>query len=401
MLVPNTILQNRYLIVRLLAQGGMGAVYEATDQNLGCTVAVKETFFTDENLRRAFEREARLLANLRHAALPKVMHHFSEGNGQFLVMEFIPGEDLMQMLERRGGPFPVEDVLDWADQILSALVYLHRQQPPVIHRDIKPHNLKLAEEDQIVLLDFGLAKGSAWQMSHLTTGSSIRGYTPDYAPLEQMKGTGTDARSDLYSLGATLYHLITGERPVDALTRVEILADRGPDPLRRANKVNARVTPDVASVLEQAMQLNRDRRFSGAIAMRKALGEARGSLASIKSNTAATIAPQSVESFTEKQISQERQTVQAADLIKPVEPRIEQQTSREAETSLSQEPLTKKRKSYATLLITTLISLLLIGAAGYFYYYYYVKPKAEQQNTEPQPSDQSPQPETPPSSPPN
>jgi len=146
MLAQDTVLQNRYRIVRLLAQGGMGAVYLATDQNLGSAVAVKETFFTDENLRGAFEREARLLANLRHACLPKVMHHFTEGDGQFLVMEFIPGDDLMKMLEQRGSAFSPEEVLDWADQLLGVVEYLHKRQPPIIHRDIKPHNLKLTEE---------------------------------------------------------------------------------------------------------------------------------------------------------------------------------------------------------------------------------------------------------------
>ncbi len=279
MLDPGAVLQNRYEITRLLAQGGMGAVYLARDRRLGSTIALKETFFGDDDrLLKAFEREARLLANLRHAALPKVMDHFAEGKGQFLVMEFIPGQDLMEMLERRGRAFSPEEVLGWADQLLGALEYLHRQEPPVIHWDIKPHNLKLAEDGQIVLLDFGLAKGAAWQMSRVTTGSSIFGYTPSYAPLEQMRGTGTDARSDLYSLGATLYHLITGETPIDALTRVEALADGRPDPLRPANELNAKVTPDIAAVLIQAMALNQNRRFADAASMRKALREGQSTI---------------------------------------------------------------------------------------------------------------------------
>jgi len=282
MLAQDTVLQNRYRIVRLLAQGGMGAVYLATDQNLASTVAVKETFFTDENLRRAFEREARLLANLRHSCLPKVMHHFTEGDGQFLVMEFIPGDDLMNMLEQRGGPFPPDEVLDWADQLLGVVEYLHKREPPIIHRDIKPHNLKLTDEGQIVLLDFGLAKGSAWQMSHLKTGTSIRGYTPSYAPPEQIKGTGTDARSDLYSMGATLYHLMTGEVPTDALTRVMEMAEGNPDPLKTANELNPQVAPTIAMVLKQAMMLNREKRFSSATAMRKALREARNHVDTIE-----------------------------------------------------------------------------------------------------------------------
>src|ERR1051326_4448880 len=140
MLAPNTVLQNRYLIVRSIGQGGMGAVYLARDQRLGNTVALKETFFSDERIRKAFEREARLLAHLRHSALPKVTDHFTEDGGQFLVMEFISGDDLQVLLAERGRPFAVEQVLAWADELLKALAYLHKQDPPILHRDIKPRS---------------------------------------------------------------------------------------------------------------------------------------------------------------------------------------------------------------------------------------------------------------------
>jgi serine/threonine protein kinase len=181
-------------------------------------------------------------------------------------------------------------VLGWADQLLGVLEYLHKRQPPIIHRDIKPHNLKLAEDGQIVLLDFGLAKGAAWQMSHLKSGTSIRGYTPSYAPPEQIKGTGTDARSDLYSIGATLYHLITGGTPTDALTRVMEIAEGNPDPLRPAYEMNSQVWPVIAMVLKQAMMLNREKRFSSATEMRKALREAHSSLKSV-SDASTTVPP--------------------------------------------------------------------------------------------------------------
>src|ERR687885_1713124 len=124
MIAPNTLLQNRYLVLNQIGEGGMGAVYIATDQRFGSTVALKETFFDDPNLRRAFEREARLLNRLRHHALPRVSDHFEEAEGQFLVMEYIPGEDLSQMLKARGGQgFPAKQVLGWADQLLDALDY--------------------------------------------------------------------------------------------------------------------------------------------------------------------------------------------------------------------------------------------------------------------------------------
>ena len=144
MLSPNTILQNRYRIVRELGHGGMGAVYEAIDQRVSCVVVLKETLVGRETeARQVFEHEAALLANLRHPSLPKVMDYFSEGKGEFLIMEYVPGYDLGELMELRGGPFPQDKVLSWADQILKVLEYLHSRQPPILHRDIKPSNLKV------------------------------------------------------------------------------------------------------------------------------------------------------------------------------------------------------------------------------------------------------------------
>jgi eukaryotic-like serine/threonine-protein kinase len=271
MLTPDTVLQGRYRIVRQLGQGGMGAVYEAVDERLDTTVALKETLFTDERLRRQFEREARLLARLHHPALPRVSDHFSEGDGQFLVMQYIAGDDLAEMMTKRQGPFPATQVLTWADQLLDALDYLHTQEPQIIHRDIKPQNLKLTSRGQIILLDFGLAKGQAGDVSRATTAASIFGYTPNYAPLEQIQGLGTDTRSDLYSLAATLYHLLTAVKPPDALTRAAALVNGQPDPLLPASKANPSIGTEADEVLKQAMAQNREQRFTTAADMRKAL----------------------------------------------------------------------------------------------------------------------------------
>jgi eukaryotic-like serine/threonine-protein kinase len=273
MLTPDTILQGRYRIVRQLGQGGMGAVYEAIDQRLDTTVALKETLFAEERLRKQFEREARLLARLHHPALPRVSDHFSEGDGQFLVMQFIPGDDLSEMMNRKRGPFPADQVLTWADQLLDALDYLHTQDPQIVHRDIKPQNLKLTSRGQIILLDFGLAKGQAGDISRVTTSASIYGYTPNYAPLEQIQGLGTDTRTDLYSLGATLYHLMTGVKPPDALTRAAALVNGQPDPLTPASVANPAIARDVDDVLAKAMAQNRDQRYATAADMRRALHE--------------------------------------------------------------------------------------------------------------------------------
>jgi serine/threonine protein kinase len=275
--------------VRPIGQGGMGAVYMATDLRLRSTVALKETLFHDEKLRRAFEHEAELLANLHHPALPSVSDHFIEGEGQFLVMQFIQGEDLFELLKARNGPFPVDEVLTWADQLLDALDYLHTQDPQVIHRDIKPQNLKLTARGQIILLDFGLAKGTSLQVSRVTTSGSIFGYTPNYAPLEQIHGTGTDARSDLYSLAATLYALLTGGPPPDALSRATALVGELQDPLRPASELNPHVTGAVADVLMRAMTQNKTQRYATANEMRWALKNAQNGVVETANSEARTV----------------------------------------------------------------------------------------------------------------
>ena len=311
MLEPKTILQGRYLIMQRIGHGGMGAVYLAKDQRLGSLLALKETFFTDERMLKAFEREARLLASLRHPALPRVSDHFAEGAGQFLVMEYIAGDDLERMLAVRGYAFAPAEVLTWADQLLDALDYLHTQQPPIVHRDIKPQNLKLTDRGQIILLDFGLAKGAAGGMTQATGSSSILGYTPGYAALEQIQGAGTDARSDLYSLAATLYHLMTGTTPAAALTRATAVVNGEGDPLELSNTINPHISAEVASVLHRAMALKRDDRPATASAMRRALREASGT-----SSTGATHAPAIISGSAAPKMtvpSQEQATGWAAD----------------------------------------------------------------------------------------
>jgi serine/threonine protein kinase len=269
MLSPNILLQNRYLILRLLARGGMGAVYEARDERLGNIVALKETLFVDEAMRTAFHREASILATLRHQALPKVIDHFTEGDGQFLVMEYIRGEDLSMILRINGSPIPQAEALAWADQSLAALEYLHSQRPPVIHRDIKPQNLKLNERGEVILLDFGLAKEAALDTTRAPR--SVRGYTLNYAPLEQIQGTGTDPRSDLYSLAATFYHLMTGAVPPNAVSRATALIEGREDPLRPAHQLNPRISPAVSDALERALTLDRNHRPASAAALRAEL----------------------------------------------------------------------------------------------------------------------------------
>jgi serine/threonine protein kinase len=287
MINTNTLLQDRYLVMHLLGQGGMGAVYKAIDRKFGNTVALKETFYSDQRLREAFALEARLLNRLRHAALPVVMDYFSVESQQYLVMQYIPGRDMEQLLAERQaqnlGVFPLAAVLRWADQLLDAIDYLHSQEPPIIHRDIKPQNLKLTPRGEVILLDFGLAKGTSNQQTDGTR--SIRGYTPNYSPFEQIRGTGTDMRSDIFSVGTTIYHLLTGVMPQDAASRTAAILMGEPDPSPSVSILNPEVPPEVASVIAKAMALNPDQRYATAALMRKSLRQAGRSIAAAKVNS--------------------------------------------------------------------------------------------------------------------
>lgn len=266
MLTPDTLLQGRYRIVRQIGQGGMGSVYEAVDTRLHSKVAIKQLLGGNEQIRKAFESEAQLLAHLQHEALPRVTDYFSEDNHLFLVMEYIEGDDLATMLERRHSPFPVERVLFWADKLLDTLNYLHAQNPPIIHRDIKPQNIKLTPSGRLYLLDFGLARSAK--------GTLVGGYTLHYAPFEQIQGRSTDARGDIYSLGATLHHLLTNITPQGTTTRASALMSQLPDPQLAAHDLNPQVPKAVSDVLETAMDMDPDRRYQHAVLMRAALRNA-------------------------------------------------------------------------------------------------------------------------------
>jgi len=186
-------------------------------------------------------------------------------------MEFIPGDDLMARLAQRGAPFPLVEVAAWADQLLDALIYLHSHDRQVVHRDIKPHNLKVAEGGRIVLLDFGLAKSQGENHDDKESGQSIFGYSPRYAPLEQIQDRGTTPQSDIYALGATLYHLLTGVKPPDALVRAAAVIASDPDPLQPAHALNGAVGIDLSAILNRAMAQNPNQRYAGAAEFRDAL----------------------------------------------------------------------------------------------------------------------------------
>ncbi len=241
---------------------------------------------------RAFLREAQILANLEHRALPDIIDYFTIDAGHFLVMDFIPGDDLAQQLTQRRAPFPLDTVMRLADQVLDVLTYLHTQWPePIYHGDIKPHNLKLRHNGEIILLDFGLAKGHLAEMSRGVGDSSIVGYTPGFSPPEQIEGARIDARSDLYALGATLHCLLTNSPPVDEASRWRAVARGREDPLRPVHELNPAVPVAVGKVLIQAVALERDERPASAAAMRAAMQAACDTIGQRSLPTPANVLP--------------------------------------------------------------------------------------------------------------
>lgn len=304
MLEKNKILQGRYQIIRSLGHGGMGTVYEAKDTKLfGKSVALKEILL-DKNLfpnqkdlkivRRAFEREAKILTKLQHEAFPQIIDYFVEKDHQFLVMELIQGKDLGELLRKRKSPFEVEEVLGWANQILDALDYLHTLTPPTIHRDIKPSNLKLSPRKKIKLLDFGIAKGADFPTNLTLTKHTFVAATFNYSPFEQVfrvldpsikealkpvyekqledvANQPADARSDIYALGATLYHLLTKKLPLDSLKRTLEHWAGHEDPLESLHSLNPNIPLEVSDWILKAMAVDREDRFDSAITMKNAL----------------------------------------------------------------------------------------------------------------------------------
>jgi serine/threonine-protein kinase len=266
-IAPGTILRGRYRIVELVGQGGAGAVYRAEDVRLtGRVTAVKEIRpdegsdpAAQKEAQEQFHREASTLARLDHPALPKVSDFFDESGVDFLVMDFVAGPDLRQVVEDarvRSEFLDESQVLGWMIQLVDVVSYLHSQDPPVLHRDIKPANVKLLEGDRIKLVDFGLVKPlDPTDPRTLTTARGV-GSLP-YTPLEQYAGdTGhTDVRSDVYSLGATLYHLVTCRPPATAQERFLL-----PNALVRPSRHNPGVSPRMENTILTALALHPEQR---------------------------------------------------------------------------------------------------------------------------------------------
>lgn len=277
-LSPTTILRERYKVTNVVGQGGMGSVYRAEDLRLpGRLCAIKEVQLDPQEsaelraqTQAQFLREASILAQLDHPNLPKVSDFFSESGRDYLVMDYVPGKDLKQLLDEtlaEGKSFKENLVCNWGLQIIDALIYLHEQDPPVVHRDIKPANIKLTPDNRIKLVDFGLVKVLAADELRTITVIQGRG-TALYTPLEQYGGEldHTDGRSDLYALGATLYTLLLGYPPLSAKDRF-----LNPYGLEPPHKVNPEISLVISEATMWAMEMHPDQRPQTARVLQQAL----------------------------------------------------------------------------------------------------------------------------------
>lgn len=284
--IGQVIHNNRYRIDTLLGQGGMGAVYRAWDMSLNIPVAIKENLDASPEAQNQFGREAHILARLSHPNLPRVTDYFFvPGQGQYLVMDFVEGEDLQATLNRLG-ILPEPAVLNWISQICDALAYLHGQPSPIIHRDIKPANIKIRSDGRAMLVDFGLAKVYD---PHLATTIGAKAVTPGYSPPEQYGGGTTDARSDIYALGATLYHLLTGQQPPESVQRMVASAT-----LLLPRQLNQQISPMAEQAILKAIEVATDRRFRNVDELRAALTQPmRGAIMQLPIPPTAPAQPQS------------------------------------------------------------------------------------------------------------
>jgi serine/threonine-protein kinase len=270
-------LRGRYRVRKIIGQGGMGCIYLADDLRLeGRQCALKEVEHDRtlpakmvQEARDQFLREATVLARLDHPNLPKVSDFFSNGPRDYLVMDYIPGKDLRTLMTEamaKKSFLPELDVLNWANQLADALSYLHEQNPPILHRDIKPSNMKLTPSGVIKLVDFGLVKLLAPGEVTITV---LQGQgTALYTPLEQYGGDigHTDVRSDIFSFGATLYHLLTNHAPTDARERF-----LNPDALPEPRLLNPNISLRTQKAILWAMELHPDNRPESVEAFRETL----------------------------------------------------------------------------------------------------------------------------------
>jgi serine/threonine protein kinase len=304
MLTVNQVLQQgRYQIIKPVGHNGIGAGYQAYDSVLGKNVLLKEISISLnkvtplaqlETLKLTFAAEAKILMEIEHESLLRVYNYFSEIDRHYLVTEYIDGKDLSELLEKNQTSFALADVMSWADQLLDALSYLHALSPPIIHCDIKPQNIKITSDGKIKLLAFGIAGNTDAKTTSTVRNPTFDAANLQYLPLEliwkkldpasrkvitnsydekaqKILEQPADARSDIYSVGATLYHLLTALLPIDALERSIELLEGKADPLPPPSRLRAAIPREVSDVVLRALEIRRESRFSSAVIMRQVL----------------------------------------------------------------------------------------------------------------------------------
>jgi serine/threonine protein kinase len=273
---------SEYQVIEEIARGGMGAILKATDLKDSKIVAIKEACLDPAEcegklieIRKRLLEEMAALRPLDHPNIPKIFDQFSSKNNEFLVMEFIEGQTLLNIQRHRleqSALLEESRVLGWTIQVLSTLEYLHTLDKPIIHRDIKPENLILSHDGRVMLVDFGLMKQIEGQLD--VSGPLIKAIgTVEYAPIEQYSdsGSSTDARSDIYSLGATLFYLLAGELPPRAIDRIMPASVNSYTQLPSLRKYNPTVSPQFERVIHKAMEVDPEQRFQSAEQMRIAI----------------------------------------------------------------------------------------------------------------------------------
>lgn len=294
--------EGRYRIDQSAAPHGSRSVFLAYDTVSETSVVVKEivvrlnkvtTLSQQETMKLAFTNKATALTEIRHPSLLQVQNFFTEVGRQFLVFENVDGDDFQTLLEKNQRPFAVEDVIAWADQLLDGLNYLHNFRPALIHKCINPGNIKLTLDGRVKLLSHGISDETGSTLTASITDST-EGGPLNYSPLEliwesldaasqkvivnsyddrseRTLKAAPDARSDIYSLGATLYYLLTAKVPVDPLERSIELLEGNKDPLEVPHSVDPRIAPEVSDVVMRAMEIKRENRFDSATIMRQVL----------------------------------------------------------------------------------------------------------------------------------
>lgn len=357
MLTKDKVLKGRY---RIIDRFGTSAAYEAFDSIRKANVVLKEILIDSEkipaisereNLKRTFADRAKGLAEVKHESLPQIRGYFSEFDRQYLVIELISGDDASALLIKNEKPVAFSEATHWADQLLDALDYLHTLSAPIVHGDIKPQNVKLNSRGRIKLLGFDITESVEAKTRTIVGNQNSAAENQSYQPLEQLLQvidhqsrkdfTGdhreksdkilkqtADARSDIYALGATLYHLMTGQMPVDALERTRAIWADEFDPLPTAQELNSEIPVEISEVLIKAMEIEPEKRFGSAMEMRQALQTA---VARAQERAAEAAKNRETKTARETLLAEEKKLEQERQLVEQERLRLEEEKRQQTE----------------------------------------------------------------------